>query len=165
MLTRDITRQYNDKFKGACASYHRSGLQLPEIYVNRHGGKEKDVVVEEADKEEEFAPITKDDEERKETSTVRARSAIKAYVQPIPFSQRLQKKKLNKHFAKFVKIFKKLHINIPFANAIAQMSGYTKFFKEILSNKRKLEEHEIIYLDEKYSTIFLKKLPPKLKDP
>jgi len=37
--------------------------------------------------------------------------------------------------------------------------------KEILSNKRKLEEHEMIILTEECSAILQNKLPPKLKDP
>ncbi|XP_022846408.1 uncharacterized protein LOC111369161 [Olea europaea var. sylvestris] len=119
---------------------------------------------EEARKEEEFEQPTDKENERKETPVVRAPSPVKAYVPPIPFPQRLQRKKLDNQFAKFVKIFKKLHINIPFADAIAQMSSYAKFLNEILSNKRKLEEHETVCLNED-CTILLRKLPPKLKDP
>ena len=37
--------------------------------------------------------------------------------------------------------------------------------KKIISNKRKLEEHETIALTEECSAILEKKLPPKLKDP
>ncbi|KAI4305095.1 hypothetical protein L6164_028484 [Bauhinia variegata] len=50
---------------------------------------------------------------------------------------RVQKQKQDKQFAKFSK---KLHINIPFAEALEQMSKYVKFMKEILSNKRKLQD-------------------------
>ncbi|XP_022854295.1 uncharacterized protein LOC111375662 [Olea europaea var. sylvestris] len=96
---------------------------------------------------------------------MRAPNPVKAYVPPIPFPQRLQRKKLDKQFVKFVKIFKKLHINILFADAIAQMPSYAKFLKEILSNKRKLEEHETICLNEECSAILLKKLPLKIKCP
>ena len=45
-------------------------------------------------------------------------------------------------------MFKKLHINIPFAEALAQMPKYAKFMKEILRNKRKLEDHEKVMLNE-----------------
>ena len=62
-------------------------------------------------------------------------------------------------------IFKKLHINIPFAEALKQMSGYVKFIKDILSKKRKLGDYETIALSEEYSAILQKKFPPKLKDP
>ena len=45
------------------------------------------------------------------------------------------------------------------------MPSYLKFIKKILSNKRKLEEHETIALTKECSAILQKKLPPKLKDP
>ena len=62
-------------------------------------------------------------------------------------------------------IFKKLHISIPFAEALEKMSGYVKFMKDILSNKRKLGDYEIVALSEECSAILQKKLPPKFKDP
>ena len=42
---------------------------------------------------------------------------------------------------------------------------YAKFLKEILGNKRKLEDCETVRLNEECSTIIQRKLPPKLKDP
>lgn len=45
------------------------------------------------------------------------------------------------------------------------MSSYAKFLKEILFNKRKIEEHETVMLTEEYSARIQRKLPPKLKDP
>ena len=62
-------------------------------------------------------------------------------------------------------IFKKLHINIPFAEALEQMPGYVKFMKDVLSKKRKLGDYETVALLEECSAILQKKLPPKLKDP
>ena len=62
-------------------------------------------------------------------------------------------------------IFKKLHIKIPFAEALEQMPGYVKFMKDVLSKKRKLGDYEIIALSEECSVILQKKLPPTLKDP
>ena len=62
-------------------------------------------------------------------------------------------------------IFKKLHINIPFAEALEQMLGYVKFMKDVLSKKRKLGDYETVTLSEECSAILQKKLPPKLKDP
>ena len=84
---------------------------------------------------------------------------------PIPYPQRLRKHKDAHQFAKFLEVFKKLHINIPFAEALAQMPTYVKFLKDILSNKRKLEEFETVALTEECSAILQNKLPPKLKDP
>ncbi|XP_062085929.1 uncharacterized protein LOC133792035 [Humulus lupulus] len=65
----------------------------------------------------------------------------------------------------FLEVFKKLHINIAFAEALEQMPRYVKFMKEILSRKRKLEDYETVALTEGFSAIVQKKLPPKLKDP
>ena len=60
---------------------------------------------------------------------------------PLPFPQRFQKKKLDEQFVKFLNIFKKLEVSIPFADALTQMPNYVKFIKEIMSNKRKLEDY------------------------
>lgn len=64
----------------------------------------------------------------------------------------------------FLDVFKKLHINIPFIDALEQMSSYVKFIKDILFNKRKLVEYETVALIEEFSPILLRKLPQKLKD-
>ncbi|XP_022865465.1 uncharacterized protein LOC111385318 [Olea europaea var. sylvestris] len=45
------------------------------------------------------------------------------------------------------------------------MPSYAKFLKDIISNKRKLEDHETEMLTEEYSARIQKKFPPKLKDP
>ena len=84
---------------------------------------------------------------------------------PIPFPQCFQKQKLDKQFSKFLDVFRKLHINIPFANALEQMPSYVKFIKDILSKKRRLGDFETVALMEECSVILQKKLPSKLKDP
>ena len=83
----------------------------------------------------------------------------------MPYPQRLKSKNLDKQFARFLKVFKKLHINIPFAEALEQMPSYVKFMKDIQSKKRKLENFEMVALTEESSAILQKKLPSKLKDP
>jgi len=50
-------------------------------------------------------------------------------------------------------IFKKLHINVPFVDALAQMHKYAKFMKDILNNKKKIEEHSMVMLNEECSAI------------
>ncbi|XP_062075756.1 uncharacterized protein LOC133779873 [Humulus lupulus] len=83
----------------------------------------------------------------------------------IPYPQRLQKNRLDKQFAKFLEVFKRLHINIPFAEAVEQMPSYVKFMKDILSKKRKMEDYETVALAEECSAILQRKLPQKLRDP
>ena len=54
------------------------------------------------------------------------------------FPRRVKDEQEDKHFSKFVEMFKKFHVNIPFVEAIAKMPKYAKFLKEIISNKKKL---------------------------
>ena len=84
---------------------------------------------------------------------------MRVYHPPIPFPQRLKQTKLNDQFAKFLNMFRKLEINIPFAKALAQMPHYAKFVKEIINKKRKLDECGIVNLSTNCSAIIQKKLP------
>ncbi|XP_017970452.1 PREDICTED: uncharacterized protein LOC108660700 [Theobroma cacao] len=81
-----------------------------------------------------------------------------------PFPQRLQKQKLEKQFQKFLNVFKKLHINIPFAESLEQMHSYVKFLKDFFFKKRKLSEFETVSLIKECSAILQNKLLQKLKD-
>ena len=76
---------------------------------------------------------------------------------PLPYPQRFQKQKLDKQFSKILDIFKKIHINIPFADDLEQMSNYVKFLKDIISKKRRLEEFETMKLPEEWHYILQKK--------
>nr|XP_016472041.1 PREDICTED: uncharacterized protein LOC107794097 [Nicotiana tabacum] len=83
----------------------------------------------------------------------------------IPFPQKMKRENLDNQFSKFLEILKQIHINIPFIDALLQMSSYAKFLKEILSSKRKLKEISMVMLTEKYSVILQNRLPQKLGDP
>ena len=100
-----------------------------------------------------------------EESTKEEVTETKTAPQRIPYPQRLVNNKLDKQFSRFLDVFRKLHINIPFAEALEQMPSYAKFMKEIISRKRKLEDYETIALTEECSAIIQRKLPQKLKDP
>ena len=63
-----------------------------------------------------------------------------------------------------MEVFKKLHINIPFADALEQMPSYVKFMKDILSQKRRLADFETVKLTEECCAILQRKLQQKLKD-
>ena len=58
-----------------------------------------------------------------------------------------------------MEVLKKLHINIPFADALEQMPSYMKFMKDILSKKRRLSDYKIVTLTEECIIILQKKLP------
>ena len=66
---------------------------------------------------------------------VKADLKVKAYKSRIPFPARLVQHKLDNEFSKFLDVFKKLHINICFADAIAQMPSYVKFLRRFLKTR------------------------------
>ena len=97
--------------------------------------QEQSPVIEEVENEKVIQPGQNDDAGREQPqqkqsvgNTTEARDNP-----PIPYPQRLKKHKLDKQFTKFMEVFKKLHINIPFADALEQMPSYVKFMKDILS--------------------------------
>ena len=67
-------------------------------------------------------------------------------------------------FAKFLNMFKKLEINIPFVKALAQMPHYAKFIKDILSKKRKFDEKGVVSLLTTCNAVIQKNLPMKMQD-
>ena len=90
---------------------------------------------------------------------------VKAYTPAVPFPQRIQKASKEEQFSKFLEIFKKIEISIPFAKAINQMPNYAKFMKEILSKKKKITGEEILKLTATCSAVIQRSLPAKMKDP
>ncbi|XP_052488025.1 uncharacterized protein LOC128041754 [Gossypium raimondii] len=72
---------------------------------------------------------------------------------------------MDAQFGKFLELFKQLHINLTFVEAISQMPTYAKFLKELLTDKRKFEKLSTMELNEECSTILQNKLSTKLKDP
>ena len=56
-------------------------------------------------------------------------------------------------------MFKKLEINIPFAEALSKMPHYAKFKKDINNKKRKLDESGMVSLSVNCSAIIKKNLP------
>ena len=62
-------------------------------------------------------------------------------------------------------MFKKLEVNMPFVDALAQISNYVKFMKEIMSNKKKLDAYGNVGLSKNCSAMIQRKLSEKLRDP
>ena len=89
---------------------------------------------------------------------VQKKEEVRAYQPLIPFPQRLKRSK-DSQYAKFLNMFKKLEINIPFVEALAQIPHYEKFMKDIINKKRKLDEGGVVSLSSSYSAIIQKNLP------
>nr|GEW94791.1 reverse transcriptase domain-containing protein [Tanacetum cinerariifolium] len=87
----------------------------------------------------------------------------------LPYPSRLQKEKLREKddilAAKFMEIFRDLHFDLNFADALIHMSKFASMFKKLLNNKDKLTELTKTHLNENCSAVVLKKLPEKLGDP
>nr|GEZ99988.1 hypothetical protein [Tanacetum cinerariifolium] len=67
--------------------------------------------------------------------------------------------------AKFMEIFRDLHFELSFADALVHMPKFTPRFKKLLNNKDKLIELTKTPLTENCSAVVLKKLSEKLGDP
>nr|GFB67406.1 hypothetical protein [Tanacetum cinerariifolium] len=87
----------------------------------------------------------------------------------LPYPSRLQKEKLREKddilAAKFMEIFRDLHFELSFADALIHMPKFAPMFKKLLNNKDKLIELTKMPLNENCSAVVLKKLPEKLGDP
>src|SRR5262249_21568528 len=60
---------------------------------------------------------------------------------------------------------KQIKVNVPLIDTLLHMPNHIKNLEEILRNKRKLDESEVVTLSEESSAILQHKLPPKLEDP
>nr|GEU69971.1 reverse transcriptase domain-containing protein [Tanacetum cinerariifolium] len=87
----------------------------------------------------------------------------------LPYPSRLAKEKLREKddilAAKFMEIFRDLHFELSFADALIHMPKFAPMFKKLLNNKDTLIELTKTSLNEKCSAIVLKKLPEKHGDP
>ena len=73
----------------------------------------------------------------------------------------MQKAKLEEQFSRFLNMFKKIEVNIPFLEALTQMPYYAKFMKDILIRKRKFSEG-VVSLIATYSAVIQRSLPVKM---
>nr|GEV29425.1 reverse transcriptase domain-containing protein [Tanacetum cinerariifolium] len=67
--------------------------------------------------------------------------------------------------AKFMEIFRDLHFELSFADALVHMPKFAPMFKKLLNNKDKLIELTKTPLNDNCLTVVLKKLPEKLGNP
>nr|GEZ93167.1 hypothetical protein [Tanacetum cinerariifolium] len=67
--------------------------------------------------------------------------------------------------AKFMEIFRDLHFELSFADALVHMPKFAPMFKKLLNNKNKLIELTKTQLNKSCSAVVLKKLPEKLGRP
>ncbi|XP_015944811.1 uncharacterized protein LOC107469940 [Arachis duranensis] len=131
----------------------------------RSGKVVEETTPSQSHQEEEIAKEHKIKKEENTSAPSSPKQVLKPYVPQAPYTQRLRKDEKDSQFSRFLEIFKKLQIIIPFAEALEQTPFYAKFLKELMKRKRNWGEKETIVLTEECSVIIQKKLPQKLKDP
>nr|GEU57116.1 reverse transcriptase domain-containing protein [Tanacetum cinerariifolium] len=87
----------------------------------------------------------------------------------IPYHSRVAKQKLREKddnlALKFVEIFRNLHFELSFADALFHMPKFALMFKSLLNNKEKLFDLVTTPVNENCLEVILNKLPEKLGDP
>nr|GEX80076.1 reverse transcriptase domain-containing protein [Tanacetum cinerariifolium] len=87
----------------------------------------------------------------------------------IPYPSRVNKQKLREKddnlALKFVEIFRNLHFELSFTDALLHMSMFSLMFKSLLNNKEKLFYLATTSVNENCSAVILKKFPEKVGDP
>nr|GFA87441.1 hypothetical protein [Tanacetum cinerariifolium] len=148
----------------------RSGLSYKEPPIPPPGVKQQEPTEETTDTE---LPSTKDIQPPLVQVEVQVDKPIEEpyFVIPkakanLPFPFRLQKEKLREKddilATKLMEIFRDLHFELSFADALVHMPKFTAMFKKLLNNKDKFIELTKTPLNENYSAVVLKKLPEKL---
>nr|GFB81461.1 reverse transcriptase domain-containing protein [Tanacetum cinerariifolium] len=103
-----------------------------------------------------------------EAKAITTRSVIPKAKPNLPYPSRLQKEKNREKddilAAKFMEIFRDLHFELSFADAVIHMPKFAPMFKKLLNNKDKLIELTKMPLNENCLAVVLKKLPKKLGD-
>ena len=74
------------------------------------------------------------------------------------------RKDKERHLAKFLDIFKKLEITLPFGETLQQMPLYAKFLKDMLTKKNRYIHSDRIVVEGNCSVVIQRIVPPKHKD-
>ncbi|XP_050888696.1 uncharacterized protein LOC127093836 [Lathyrus oleraceus] len=121
--------------------------------VTTRSGKAKEVPKKDDDQEDQLLEVDLEIKENEVVSeevtvpklVVKEKVSESKSVVKFPFPTRNKKKEQHKkNFEKFLEMLKKLEINIPFLEALEQMTSYAKFMKEIISKRRSTDTDSIV---------------------
>ena len=96
---------------------------------------------------------------------IAASPIVRNFVPKAPFPQRLARPNKGAQYGDILEVFKQVHINIPFLDAIQQVPAYAKFLKDMVTMKRKTNVPKKAFLTEHASSVIQCKYPIKYKDP
>ncbi|GKE67766.1 reverse transcriptase domain-containing protein [Tanacetum coccineum] len=147
------------------ASY--DGPPIPPPVVEKEPEVTKDT---ELPSTEDIQPPPFVQEQTKDKEPIEEPSFVANKAKPnLPYPSRLNKQKIREKddilASKFMEIFRNLHFELSFADALIHMPKFAPMFKKMLNNKDKLIELTKTPLNENCSAVVLKKLPEKLGDP
>nr|GFD01071.1 reverse transcriptase domain-containing protein [Tanacetum cinerariifolium] len=118
---------------------------------------------------DDIHPPTVQAEVRKDKPTDEPVVVIPKAKPNLPYPSRPQKEKNREKddilAANFMEIFRDLHFELSFADALIHMPKFVPMFKKLLNNKDKLIELTKMPFNENCSAVVQKKLPEKLGDP
>nr|GEW06955.1 reverse transcriptase domain-containing protein [Tanacetum cinerariifolium] len=148
----------------------RSGMTYKEPPIPPPGVEQQESIEETTDTE---LPSTKDIQPLLVKVEVQEDKPISVVIPKakanLPYPSRLVKERIREKddilAAKFMEIFRDLHFELSFADALVHMPKFAPMFKKLLDNKNKLIELTRTPLNENYLAVVLKKLPEKLGDP
>ncbi|GKC62346.1 hypothetical protein Tco_1094944 [Tanacetum coccineum] len=142
------------------------GPPIPPPVVEKESEVTKDT---ELPSTEDIQPPPFVQEQTKDKEPIEEPSFVANKAKPnLPYPSRLNKEKIREKddilASKFMEIFRNLHFELSFADALIHMPKFAPMFKKMLNNKDKLIELTKTPLNENYSAVVLKKLPEKLGD-
>ncbi|GJY20200.1 reverse transcriptase domain-containing protein [Tanacetum coccineum] len=143
------------------------GPPIPPPVVEKESEVTKDT---ELPSTEDIQPPPLVHEQTKDKEPIKEPSFVANKTKPnLPYPSRLNKEKIREKddilASKFMEIFRNLHFELSFADALIHMPKFAPMFKKMLNNKDKLIELTKTPLNENCSAVVLKKLPEKLGDP
>ncbi|GKD96529.1 reverse transcriptase domain-containing protein, partial [Tanacetum coccineum] len=105
-----------------------------------------------------------------EVQTQNDESVVASKTKPtIPYPSRINKEKLREKddllALKFMEMFRNLHFELSFADALIHMPKFAPMFRKLLNNKDKIIDLIKTPVNENCSAVILKKFPQKLGDP
>nr|GEZ98140.1 reverse transcriptase domain-containing protein [Tanacetum cinerariifolium] len=151
----------------------RSGMSYKEPAIPPPGVEQQESIEETTDTElpstEDIQPPSVQVEVQKDKPIEEPSVVIPKAKANLHYPSRLVKENIREKddilAAKFMEIFRDLHFELSFADALVHMPKFAPMFKKLLDNKNKLIELTKTLLNENCSAVVLKKLPEKLGDP
>nr|GFA32487.1 hypothetical protein [Tanacetum cinerariifolium] len=151
----------------------RSGMSYKEPPIPPPGVEEQEPTEATKDTElpstEDIQPLSVQVQEKEKEPIEKPFVVIPKAKANLPYPSRLAKEKIHEKddilAVKFIEIFRDLHFELSFADALVHMLKFAPMFKKLWNNKNKLIELTKMPLNENSSVVVLKKLPEKLGGP